>query len=598
MSSPSALTGALSRPHREEDRHNFIEGRERLPNLTTNLRLLSSADTFLPTDYYTTDYSRYPQQTNYNFSNDTTPTGHQHSLVSTVSDYLQPDFMPPVVMQTTLSEGEKKEAVKEYFKVVNPGTGPGAGVIRGKGKYQPLVGQNVSGLTRDGKEWLTMALDPFHDTPLHPSGFPDQRSAPSIVFIHREQQTIRAPTSVGTSNWDVNIFTSPFDAMSTGNLFSAKAIDGLSVVIGNQAITGMKTKNIGFLNWHSGVADTANPPSNAGLGFTPDNTASSGSRQIGCFYAPTGALDLSASPSTAQGAWRMIGLAFEVTNTTAPLYTSGAVTCYRTGWAKEPISVTSIVNIPTATPYTFYQSSIFNAAFGVPENYNVASALPNSQTWSAGEGCYVVAGMEGNELPYQGLVPSNPAIMVQPSSAVEANNNFVLWTTDGYPSQPGGSYIGGNINNMTILANNFGVSGAYFTGLSPQTTLCITVKSIYEMVPNPYTGNVDLVTPSAVYDPEALKLYSKIVDNLPPGVPVSWNSSGHWYDGILDVVRRHAHLFKPVAQVVKMAAPTLAPAIVAAEMAVDALSRPKSGGKKKKLVTKKRVTVSARSRGK
>jgi hypothetical protein len=89
----------------------------------------------------------------------------------------------------------------------------------------------------------------------------------------------------------------------------------------------------------------------------------------------------------------------------------------------------------------------------------------------------------------------------------------------------------------------YDISGAYFTGLSPQTTLTVDVRWYIERCPTiDEPSLVVLATPSPVYDPIALKIYSEAVHGLPVGVPVSENPLGEWFNKVLMGVSRYAPL--------------------------------------------------------
>lgn len=571
--------GALSSPSREEDRQNFTEGRERLPPITT-ARLYDDEGYQLFNE---------PRALQPRLEHQTRSQYREHSYA--YPQYKQTTTMPPTNNgQVYLGPNDPSQV--HYRTATNGPTSGFAGMSKGKGRYQPLVGHDLSGLSQGGKEWLTMALDPFHDTTMRPSGYPDQRTAPTVVYVHREQYTIRAPVSVGSGNWDCHVFTSCVDGMTANNLLRASTIDNRG--LHNGTVGGTGDRSLGIVNIHSGNADGT---SNANLGLTPDQTtAVPGNRTFYSFYAPTGISDVNLGAQNLNANWRCIGLAYEVANTTAPLYASGSVTSYRTGWGRETSAIQNRVPVAGTSPLTNIDlGSMFQTATGVPENLNVAAALPSSVTWPAIEGAYVVAGMESSDCPFQSLIPSSTALLVQPTSAATAGSYFTLWTTNDYPPPASAGLMGGNSGGLMALQNNFGVSGSYFAGLSAQTVLTVTVKHIYEVIPNPYTATIDLITPSAAYDPAALALYAKIIDQLPPAVPLSWNASGYWYTTVLQAARRHAHLLRPISAAVKMAVPAIAPAITAAEIAIDAYSavrgrpkRPKTAPAPKRKV---KVTV-------
>jgi hypothetical protein len=82
-------------------------------------------------------------------------------------------------------------------------------------------------------------------------------------------------------------------------------------------------------------------------------------------------------------------------------------------------------------------------------------------------------------------------------------------------------------------------AGAYFTGLSPQTTLFVTWRVGLERLPAANKPTfLALAQPSATYDPNALLLYNLIANHLPPGCPQGWNDLGKWFNTIANVAKQ------------------------------------------------------------
>lgn len=58
-------------------------------------------------------------------------------------------------------------------------------------------------ITQDGKEWLTLALDPFHDYNKQVAGYPDADGSQTVVSCYQYQTDV---SSVGGANWDCHIY--------------------------------------------------------------------------------------------------------------------------------------------------------------------------------------------------------------------------------------------------------------------------------------------------------------------------------------------------------------------------------------------------------
>jgi hypothetical protein len=97
----------------------------------------------------------------------------------------------------------------------------------------------------------------------------------------------------------------------------------------------------------------------------------------------------------------------------------------------------------------------------------------------------------------------------------------------------GGSIIGYGYS-WNWKPTPFHTSGAYFTGLNPNSTLTINAKWILESAPTQESKQlVVLAQPSPAYDPVALEIYKEAARMLPPGVPVGDNKSGDFWDSVL-----------------------------------------------------------------
>ncbi len=93
-----------------------------------------------------------------------------------------------------------------------------------------------------------------------------------------------------------------------------------------------------------------------------------------------------------------------------------------------------------------------------------------------------------------------------------------------------GAQFGSNFIQACGRVHPFHQSGAIFTGLSFNTTLTLNLNVYYESFPSMSDPNIlALAKPSAIYDPCALELYSRVLQELPVGVPVRENGLGDWF---------------------------------------------------------------------
>jgi len=253
------------------------------------------------------------------------------------------------------------------------------------------------------------------------------------------------------------------------------------------------------------------------------------------------------------GVYRIVYSGFEVVNTTAQIYKQGAVTVYEYGHSYETSQIAGVGDNTSADPPTRHQSYASNTFRCPPNSIAEAKIMPGSHTWPAQDGCYCTGKFLG-ENPFQAATMRNYVIQQNMNKA---------GTASGYlPSPDGpdvGSFVSPGLVGDTFL-NVFGpgiansksaynaapathfsrmsTAGAYFTGLSPQTTLFVTWRVGIERLPAANKPTfLALAQPSATFDPNALLLYNLIANHLPPGCPQGWNDLGKWFNTIANVAK-------------------------------------------------------------
>jgi len=215
------------------------------------------------------------------------------------------------------------------------------------------------------------------------------------------------------------------------------------------------------------------------------------------------------------GKSRVVGMAFEVINTTADLYKQGLVTAYRMPQQNQlgaSVSANSTFLMPTrycALP---------------PVTVEEALVLPASRQWPAGRGAYMVCTQTGLDNPIQSY--DTNAIIYLPRSTQIRNASLDVVGTQAVIDVSG--------ENLPIRYYcPYNTSGVYLTGLSPQTTLQINFKLLIENAPGPEDILATLAHPSTDYDPDALRLYAETINKLPVGCPFDENPDGEWFSEVL-----------------------------------------------------------------
>lgn len=364
-------------------------------------------------------------------------------------------------------------------------------------------------LTRGGEDWLRLALDPFHDFNRTIAGYPDTDGSQTLVSCYQYQYDLTVPANVN-GNWDAHIFTLPvleslnYNNAAAGVEFNDYTLDAAA----SQA-------PVGPLVIRAGAAGSALQPQQN----MPANTT----------HACLPALN---SEDLQKGITRILGMGFEVTNTTADMYKQGAVTVYR---MPQYRSVPAAVALERPAHRGVVSSIRLRDA---PSTIAQINLLKGTRTWSASEGCYVTAAFSDVSNP---LLPPNPNMIVvdrEGSHEIASTALISPYTVQGAANAPPTPSL--LVVNATQTAP-MDTSGAYFTGLSNSTTLTVKLKVYIERAPTHTEADLAvLATPSAGLDTRALEIYSRAITQLPVGVTVAENGIGDWFRTVMSVVRKVA----------------------------------------------------------
>lgn len=402
-------------------------------------------------------------------------------------------------------------------------------------------------LTGEGKAWFIEATDPFHDTAFKAAGYPDTNCASSIVQTVKQSQEFGIPDSDDfDGNWDCNIVLWPDPIQFPGVLLAQSY----------GAFYSIPTT--------SGVAPYS-------VGGVTALCAPSGSETYG---SSTGInvdqLSLGLPSNYTVGEHRIVGMGIEVVNTTSQLNVQGQATVYRQ--AAPP---------PTTKRTATYANSIATIT-GTYDTYRLpqppgtlaqAQLLAGSQTWKAKDGAYCVATMNSFENP--ATVPHPVTVIV--STGEESVNEVSDSVIGNQPFEfSPASGVNTYLSPRQVIAP-YNLAGVYLTGLSPGTTLQVTVKYFIERFPTAFdTDLVVLAQPSAPFDACALEMYQRSLVHLPVGVPQGENPLGEWFrDVVKSVTRYTTPIFRGLSSV--------NPIFGAAAKLSKEINKQVGGGSKKKV---------------
>lgn len=424
-------------------------------------------------------------------------------------------------------------------------------------------------LSSPGKSWLIESLDPYHDETVTLTGYPDNNVSSSVIQCIKKTMTFSAPAAVGSGNWDCNVVMFNNERASGGTMnptnWQSTITGGAGANPALLSAAAQTIKNYPQVGVVAGCAVTGQPT------FGSSNvTAVDYSNVIACADASNGDTYLT-------GNARVVAKGFEVVNTTKEIALQGAVLCwsqptptpdqkYSTAFttattfsdSKEkekdaippkqrrhpmvpsddemdiepPLPKKKKEAGPEALPTNVGWVSTYSVQ-APPGTLEEAQLLPHSQQWEAKDGAYIVARFNQQENPAKQLQPM--VTLSWEDSMTDGNNGLAI----AYPN------LGTVGTTTTILCPStvshvspFDISGAYFSGLSPETTLTVNAVWYVERFPTIYEKDlVVMASPSPGFDPKALEIYQKALSRLPLGVKQGENPLGEWFNNVVKAVQ-------------------------------------------------------------
>lgn len=449
-------------------------------------------------------------------------------------------------------------------------------------------------ITKEACDWVKYALDPFHDLQLeHLRGYPDVSTEPTVIVKIRQALTVTAPpdlAATGSPTWDCHIVASPIDYMP----MDRSSVMPARVFPHGNTTTGASDTNAGAVQTVQANGEAIGPTCARMDGLLINSVPSTGAPGAEYTFTPGHCPEVGAQgyqlqqinldnyldfEDTDLGVYRLVYSGFEVVNTTAQIYKQGAVTVYEYGnsfevGASHPTS-TSVNPITPGQPTIPYPDHRPTNYFRCPPNTLAeAKIMPGSHSWAAQDGCYNTAKFQTDN-PFQGLT-SRPWVIAQNNPEAPQDGGYwshnpglvpVDYNSGSFASEYPLGYVGPNSElpykqfGGPVHFSRMNTTGAYFTGLSPETTLFVTWRVGIERLPAANKpAFLALSQPSAAYDPNALVLYNLVANSLPPGCPQGYNDAGKWFRWISDQAKK--------------AIPTVYPAVRTAALIANSMGRP------------------------
>jgi hypothetical protein len=434
-------------------------------------------------------------------------------------------------------------------------------IVRSKDPMDELCKNKL--ITPEACDWVKSALDPFHDLQLeHLRGYPDVSTEPTVVVKIRQAVSVSKPPGLGAGDtWDCHIVTSPID-FSPCEIGATRAARVCPFGDFERPTTAYGTAGVidgrygGPLARMDGLLINSVPSTSSGganMTYTPAHCPAEAA--AGYELQQINMDDYLDFQSTDLGVYRLLYSGFEVVNTTAQIYKQGAVTVYEYGNSFEvgasmprQLVGSSDPLMPISQPTTYFRCP--------PNTLAEAKIMPGSHSWAAQDGTYNTAKFQ-SENKFQAMT-RRPWAMCQ--------NNTTAPTGGGYLEDSHGSFI----SDLSLAERNdtsagspgepglyggpmhfsqMNTTGAYFTGLSEQTTLFVTWRVAIERLPAANKpAFLALAQPSATYDPNALVLYNMVANVLPPGCPQGYNDMGKWFRWISDAAQKSIPAVYPIVR--------------------------------------------------
>ncbi len=393
------------------------------------------------------------------------------------------------------------------------------------------------GLTEPAKQWLTVALDPFHDNPTNCTGIPDSQMGNSVVQCIKSSITIKKPDGITTGTWDCHIVMTPF---------FVNAASPLSMVSGFRS-----NNNAGPLRYDKN--QSARPIGPVTIASYPTGDTSSFTNPLaGGISGDASHVQtiLNLNGNYTNGDYRVISQGYEVINTTAVLNQQGLCTVYRTPVpSMEDATVACTVSLDGGTPdkeVDVYGDIQYLPIMNLPFRTEHALTLPGTKQWHAKEGAYGVAHINDCDVQVMNNSWLQPLIdRGQPDSTpADVNYYFPVLT-----ALPFGTTTPVRLPAVRpIQWAPFDISGAFFTGLSLETTLTFNWNIYIERFPSVLeTDLVVIAKPSPSYCPMAFEVYKAVAQSLPVACMQKENGLGDWFR---DAVGTVAEFVQPVAALI------------------------------------------------
>lgn len=377
-------------------------------------------------------------------------------------------------------------------------------ISRGEHAINKLVRERY--LSPEGAAWLRVVLDPFTDDVVQSPSFPDNSNFAVVTYPIKQSITVKRPPVVLAGNWDCHVMFTPTLARIPLSVNTTIPSDwGNWLPINGTIDSALGTIEI-----------IGNGP---GLALDIINTTTAN-------YC--GNLEGIANELT--DGYRVVGVGFEVHDTTALLNKQGLCTVYRVPESATPAYMNFCdSNIPYGN---FAEGGDVVRFNNPPSNPAQALAYLGTRQWEAKEGAYVVCPMSNSSNPFKQFVSTGHYV-----SGADRRTLKVAQVISG-PSATQHKFT------RNILMP-YAQCGVMLTGLHFDASISVNLTMYIERAPSSHNSYdlARMARQSAPYDPVAIAIYSEALSTLPVGVMVKENGLGDWF---MDVVNKITQFATPI----------------------------------------------------
>lgn len=381
-------------------------------------------------------------------------------------------------------------------------------------------------------------LDPYHDVPYRLTGAPSDQSANSICMVVNQERTLSAAdfgiSTAAGDKWDLHVAILP--VLQQASYYSGYLGTSCKIESGGSPIESPYTQ-LYPISCH-GVS-SADPTFHYDTGIPEILGVNT---QVPGYNSTPGQAFLIPRQI------RVIGASFEVVDETPTMYQQGSVTVYTAPSNTQESSYVARTATKAGGASNETRCMASDLFSGPPNRIQQATVLPESRTWKAKEGAYVIGRKAIDCIPFKRPTTSNQVLYSAPDYDTPQMKKcfFSREWWNGWPSSSANTWF-----DSFNMVTHYNISGAYFTGLSSQYgTYRLRTKLMYEIIPDPLDSSlVSLATPTLPRDPFFEKLLSECINALPPGVPQTSNPKGEFWATIKGTIRKVAGLVKKGTQI-------------------------------------------------